>query len=387
MTKRITHNSWPNKGLREKLLEAFTGSDGLLSAAIVLLGFLAGTLLILLVGRNPGGMYSAILQVITGLDLRSGKWNARYIGEWFVASSPLILCGFSMAFAAKTGLFNIGAEGQYIVGLTAAQFVALFAPPIPVLHWVLAICAALLASAVWGGIVGFLKARFSVSEVVATIMMNYIAFYASRYFTLRIPGANTFQTPPLPPTARLSSAFLAALTNGSRLNYGLYLTVAAIFFYWMVMEKTRLGYALRATGLNRDAARYGGISVNTSVTAAMAISGAFAGLAGAVVALGAFSSGRVLAAQDGYGFDGIAVALVGNSTAWGTALSGLLFGMLKSAQPLMQSRQIPQEITSIIMGLVVVFISLRAGARIFIDWRMKERLKTRDTLTKGDTEQ
>jgi simple sugar transport system permease protein len=117
--------------------------------------------------------------------------------------------------------------------------------------------------------------------------------------------------------------------------------------------------------------------VNAGITAAMAIAGAFAGLAGAAVSLGVFSSGRVLAVQDGYGFDGIAVALVGNSTAVGTALAGLLFGMLKSAQPLMQSRQIPKEITAIIMGLVVVFISLRAGVRIIMELQMKEKARSR----------
>jgi simple sugar transport system permease protein len=383
MTEHIALDTSLKKNLRDRILEAFTGSDAFLSVAVVLLGFLVGTILILLVGRNPGGMYSAILQVISGLDLRSGRWNVRYIGEWLVMSLPLILCGFSMAFAARTGLFNIGAEGQYIVGMTAAQFVAFYAPPVPGLHWALAILAALLAGAIWGGVVGFFKARFSVSEVVATIMMNYIAFYASRFLTLRIPGTNTFQTPPFPASARLSSRLLESITNGSRLNYGLYLTIAAIFFYWIVMGKTRLGFALRATGFNKDAARYSGISVNGGVTAAMAISGAFAGLAGAVVALGMFSAGRVISTQDGYGFDGIAVALVGNSSAWGTALSGLLFGMLKTAQPLMQSRQIPKEITSIIMGLIVVFISLRAGVRLFIDWQMKERLKKLD-VTQGE---
>jgi simple sugar transport system permease protein len=361
--------------LRGRVLEVFTGSDGLVSVAVVLLGFLVGTILIASVGRNPGGMYSAILQVITGWDLRRGVHNVRYIGEWFVMSMPLILCGLSMGFAARTGLFNIGAEGQYVAGLTAAQFVALYGPPIPVLHWVLAVLAALAAGAAWGGIVGYLKARFSVSEVVATIMMNYIAQYVSRYLTMRIPGTNTFQTPPLPATARLSSPFMEALTNNSRLNYGLFLTIAAVFFFWIIIGKTRLGYSLRATGLNKDAARYGGISVSAGITTAMVIAGAFAGLAGAVVSLGSFSAGRVLAVQDGYGFDGIAVALVGNSTAWGTALSGLLFGMLKSAQPLMQSRQIPKEITSIIMGLVVVFISLRAGVRIIVDWQMKEKAR------------
>jgi simple sugar transport system permease protein len=168
---------------------------------------------------------------------------------------------------------------------------------------------------------------------------------------------------------------METLTNNSRLNNGLFLTIAALFFFWLVMEKTRLGYSLRATGFNRDAALYGGISVNANITTAMAISGAFAGLAGAIVSLGSFSYGRVLAVQDGYGFDGIAVALVGNSGAWGIALAGLLFGMLRSAQPLMQSRQIPKEITIIIIGLIVVFISLRAGVKLLIEWQMKEKAR------------
>jgi simple sugar transport system permease protein len=372
--------------LGEKILDGFTRSNGLVSVAVVLLGFLVGTILVLLVGRNPRGMYSAIVQVISGWDLRRGVWNARYIGEWIVASMPLILCGLSMGFAARTGLFNIGAEGQYAAGLTAAQFAAFYFPQVPGLHGIVAVLAAIAAGALWGGIVGFLKARSNVSEVVATIMMNYIALYGSRILTLRIPGSNTFRTPDFPATAVLSSPILTRLNavfsgpaltrlTESRLSYGVWLTIGAVLFYWLVMGKTRLGYSLRATGLNKEAARYGGISVNSSVTTAMAIAGAFAGLAGAIVALGSFTYGRVLSVQDGYGFDGIAVALVGNSTALGTALSGLLFGMLKSAQPLMQSRQIPKEITAIIMGLVVVFISLRAGVRIIIEWRMKERAR------------
>jgi simple sugar transport system permease protein len=363
------------KTVRERVFDVFTGSDALVSVAVVALGFLAGTLLVLAVGRKPSGMYSAIVQVVTGWDLRRGVHNTRYIGEWIVASLPLILCGLSMAFAARTGLFNIGAEGQYVAGMTAAQLAALFGPSAPVLHWVFACCAAILAGAVWGGISGFLKARFTVSEVVSTIMMNYIAFYASRYIMMRAPGANTFRTPNFPETALLSSGFLQSITNSSRLNYGLYLTIGAVLFFWLIMGKTTLGYSLRATGLNKDAARYSGVNINFNITAAMAIAGAFAGLGGAVVSLGVFPYGRILSAQEGYGFDGIAVALVGNSTAFGTALSGLLFGMLKSAQPLMQSRQIPKEITSIIMGLVVVFISLRAGVKIIIEWRMKEKAK------------
>jgi len=359
----------------DRFLDFITSSEAMVSIVVVLLGFLVGTILVLLVGRNPSGMYSAITQVLTGWDLRRGTWNARYIGEWLVMSLPLILCGLSVAFAGRTGLFNIGAEGQYVAGLTAAQFVAIFGPWIPYVHWILAILAALAVGALWGGIVGILKAKYSVSEVVATIMLNYVAYFTSRVLTMMIPGANTYRTPTYPDTARLTSPFLEQLTNGSRLNYGLYLALISVLFFWIVIGKTRLGFSLRATGLNKEAARYAGINVNASITTAMAISGAFAGLAGAVVALGSFSYGRVLGGLDGYGFDGIAVALVGNSTAWGTALSGLLFGMLKSAQPLMQSRQIPKEITAIIMGLVVVFISLRAGVRMLMEWRMKEQAK------------
>jgi len=371
-----------NPALSSRTLEKFSGSDGLVSAAVVLLGFLAATLIIILIGRNPGGMYQAILQVLTGLDVRRGTWNTRYVGEWLVSSMPLILCGLSMAFAARVGLFNIGAEGQYIAGLTAAQFIAFSFPPVPVLHVTAAVLGAMIAGAAWGGIVGFFRARYRVSEVVATIMMNYIALYMHRLITQGIPGSNTYRTPEYPSSATLSSPLLASLTNGSRLNHSLWLCMAAVIIFYIIMEKTRLGFSLKATGLNRDAAFYAGMSVNANITVAMAIAGAFAGLAGASVSLGTFSYGRILAAMDGFGFDGIAVALVGNSTAWGTAAAGLLFGMLKSAQPLMQSRQIPKEIASIIMGLVVVFISLRAGLRLIIEWQMKEQVRRSEGETR-----
>jgi len=355
------------------LIDKLLASDKAISVTVVLLGFLCGTLLLVAVGRNPAGMYTAMLQTLTGLDVTRGTWNIRYVGEWLTASLPLILCGLSMAFAARTGLFNIGAEGQYIVGLTAAQFVALFGPRIPVLHWILALLAAGTAGGLWGGIVGWLKAKFSVSEVVATIMLNYIAFFFSRWMTMLIPGSNTYRTPNLPATSRLTSPLLDSLSNGSRLNMGLFVALGACLIFWYVMEKTRLGFELRATGLNRDAARYAGIGVTKSITTSMLFAGAFAGLAGAVVSLGSFSYGRVLGGYDNYGFNGIAVALVGNSTAGGTLVSGLLFGMLASAQPLMQSRQIPKEVTWIISGLVVIFISLRAGFKLLLDWRAKRR--------------
>ena len=362
-------------------------SDGAVSVAVVLLGFAVATLLVLCVGRNPAGMYKAIVQVVTGWNIDRGTWNIRYVGEWLNYSIPYVLCGFSMAFAARAGLFNIGGEGQYIIGLTAAQLGALFFPQVPVLHWLGALLCALLAGAAWGAVVGFLKARFEVSEVVSTIMLNYVAFYLSRIITLAIPGTNTFKTVDFPVTALLRSPLLERLTNGSMLNYGIFIMLLVAVLYWFMMEKTSMGFALRATGFNRDAAHYAGIPVVHGIVIAMAISGAYAGLGGGIVALGSFRYGRVIAAMDNYGYTGIAVALVGNNRALGTVLAGLLFGMLQASQPLMQSKAIPKEITYIIQGMVVVFIALKGGLRLLIARSRRHIPQTGETQEEanGDT--
>lgn len=356
---------------RRSLVRLLIESDGAISVLVVLLGFLCGTILVLCVGRNPGNMYKAILQGCTGWNIDRGTWNIRYMGEWLNYSVPFILCGLAMAFAARAGLFNIGGEGQYIAGVTVAQLIALLGPQVPVLHWLLAVCGAIVIGALWGGVVGYLKARFEVSEVVATIMLNYIALYLSRIVIFAIPGTNTYRTVDFPETALLSAGFLQSLTNGSNLNLGFFMALLAVLFYWFFMEKTKYGFALRATGFNKDAARCSGIPVVASIVASMAIAGAFAGLGGGIVALGSFKYGRVLSGMDNYGFTGIAVALVGNNTAGGTLLAGLLFGLLAAAQPIMQLRQIPKEITFIIQGLIVVFIALRSGIRMFLVWQQK----------------
>jgi simple sugar transport system permease protein len=356
-------------------------SDGAVSVLVVLLGFLCGTVLIALVGKNPLNMYKAIFQALSGYNIDNGKMNVRYIGETLNYSVPFILCGLSMGFANRVGLFNIGGEGQYIMGLTLAQIVALLGPQIPFLHWVLAILAAVLIGALWGGLVGILKAKYEVSEVVSTIMLNYIALYLSRIICLQLPGASTYKTANFPTTALIGNETFQRLTHNSLLNNGIFLMLIAVFLFWFIMEKTSLGYGMRATGFNKEAARASGIPVVKSIAISMAISGAFAGLAGGIVALGSFKYGRVLSGMDNYGFDGIAVALVGNSTAGGTLVAGFLFGMLKNAQALMQSKQIPKEITFIIQGLIVIFIALRSALRIYQEYLDKKQLQ-REVLTK-----
>ncbi|MFA6688920.1 MAG: ABC transporter permease [Sphaerochaetaceae bacterium] len=360
-----------NKTFLNRVLD----SDGIISVLVVLLGFLCGTILIAMVGRNPLNMYKAILQSLTGYNIDNGKMNVRYIGETLNYSVPFILCGLSMAFAARVGLFNIGGEGQYIMGLTVAQVIALLGPQVPVLHWLLAIFGAIAIGAVWGGVVGILKAKYEVSEVVSTIMLNYISLYLSRIICLHLPGATTYKTANYPQTALLTNSFFERITNNSLLNDGFFMMVIAVVLYWFIMEKTKLGYGMRATGFNKEAARCSGIPVVKSIALSMAIAGAFAGLAGGIVALGSFKYGRVLSGMDNYGFNGIAVALVGNSTALGTMLAGFLFGMLKNAQALMQSKQIPKEITFIIQGLIVVFIALRSGLKLYQQWLNKRQLQ------------
>lgn len=349
--------------------------DGAVSVLVVMLGFLVGTILVAIVGKNPLNMYKAILQALSGFNVDNGKMNIRYIGETLSYSVPFILCGLSMAFAARAGLFNIGGEGQYIMGLTVAQVIALLGPQISVLHWMLAIIGAMVISAFWGGIVGILKAKYEVSEVVSTIMLNYVALYLSRIISLQLPGATTYKTENFPKTALLNNSFFQAITNNSMLNNGFFLMIIALIVYWFIMEKTNLGFGLRATGFNKEAARCSGIPVVKSISISMAIAGAFAGLAGGIVALGSFRYGRVLAGMDNYGFNGIAVALVGNSTALGTMLAGFLFGLLKNSQALMQGKQIPKEITFIIQGLIVVFIALRSAIAIYLAWLNKRQLQ------------
>ncbi len=335
----------------------------------ILLGFALGAAVLLATGRSPIDMFYAMLQSVSGKNLRADTFNPRYIGEFIVQSMPIMLTGLSVGFAFRTGLFNIGAEGQLMVGSIAAVAVGLWVQAPPVIHVLLVLLAAMLAGGLWGAIPGFLKARFNVHEVVVTIMLNYVALYLNNWAIVSIfKSVDRIKTEVIPATALLKSSALAALTNGSRLNWGFVPVLLSILVYWFLIEKTTFGYSLRAVGFNKDGALYAGMKVNRSIVSSMIIAGVFAGLAGAVITVGTFSFGRALPAAEGYGFDGIAVALVGGNAAIGVFLSGLLFGMLKAAQPLMQSQGIPKDIASIIQASIVLFIAMKYG----IEYLMKK---------------
>lgn len=334
----------------------------------VVLGFVLGSLIVLSTGRSPAGMFQAMIRALTGLDI-TGKlpFTPRYIGEFVIQSMPIILTGLAFAFASRTGLFSIGAEGQMMVGAIAATAASLLIQAPTFVHLPLVILAGLAAGALWGAIPGFLKARYNVHEVVVTIMLNYVAFHLNNFMVLHVFGSvDRVKTAAFPVTALLKDPALEKLTSGSRLNWGFVPVILALVAFSVIINRTTFGYSLRAVGFNKEGARYAGMKVNRNIILSMTIAGAFAGLAGVIINNGTFSFGRALPASEGYGFDGIAVALVGSNEAIGSLLAGLLFGMLKAAQPLMQSQGIPREIAGIIQASIVLFVAMQHGIKALV---------------------
>jgi general nucleoside transport system permease protein len=349
--------------------KAARGRKVLVPLVAVALGFVLGSIVVLLTGKNPLLMFNAIIRGLTGIDVGRGGFNPRHIGELVIQSMPIILTGLSVGFAFRTGLFNIGAEGQLMMGSLAATAVALTVKAPAFIHVPLILLVGMGAGAAWGAIPGFLKARFNVHEVVVTIMLNYTALHINNWTILNVfKSVDRVKTAEFPATALLKDQWLADLTNGSRLNWGFVPVILAIIAFWFILEKTTFGFSLRAVGFNKDGAKYAGMKVNRNVVMSMVIAGAFAGLAGAIITTGTFSFGRTLASAEGYGFDGIAVALVGMTQAPGILLAGLLFGVLKSAGQLMQSAGIPREIGGIIQASIVMFVAMKLGIERILDF-------------------
>lgn len=346
--------------------KSFKNNQLVLSLVAVLASFLVAILVMMLTGLNPLHFFVALIRTFSGYDVLRGNFNPRYIGEFLQTSLPLILTGLSIGFAFRTGMFNIGAEGQVIMGSLGAVCVGiLFDLPI-FIHLPLAVLTAALFGALWAAIPGILKAKFGVHEVVVTIMLNYTALYLSAYVLKLLPGSDNQKTVDIASTALLRSDFLRSITANSRLHWGFIVVILSILVFRFIIDKTTFGYELRAVGFNPSASEYAGIKVNSRIVYAMIISGAFAGLAGAMLSLGTFDYGRVMFHFENYGFDGISVALLGGNTGLGILLSGLLFGILKSSQTMMQSLGIPLEIVNIVSGLIILFVAMQYGIQALL---------------------
>lgn len=359
----------------------------------IILGILIGSIILLVSGTNPIEAYKVIFFGAFG--------KPKYISWTLVKAVPLILTGLSVAFAFNTGLFNIGAEGQYIVGSIGALVVGLLVDLPPVLHGLVALLAGALCGYVWGAIVGILKAKFEVNEVISSIMMNWIGFYLSNYLLsfpiLRnIESDNSYS---IKNTASIkilgawktSEAGRAVLANNKFLrdilnppvNFGIIIAIIAALVIWYILKKTTLGYELRAVGFNDKAAEYGGISINKSIVTSMGIAGILAGLAGAITVLGVSGNIGIMAGQEGYGFDGMAVALIAGNNPLGTIPAALLYAGLTYGGGKLTTIGTYSEVVKIIVGIMILFIAMPKLLDMIRFFSNKWSKKDPDKVNKG----
>ncbi len=352
--------------MKEKMINYLRNNTTLaITISSVLMGFLIGAIVMLITGLNPIYGYQALFNGVLG--------SPRAVGELFVEAMPIILTGLAVGFAFKTGLFNIGAEGQLLMGGFAATAVALLFPLPAVILLPMVVISAAISGAIWAFIPGIIKAKLGVHEVVISIMLNYVAMYLQNFLLQFLPMVDSSRTEDINPNGSFANEFLEMISGGSRLHLGIFVVIIAIFIYWFILNKTKFGFELKSVGSNKNASEYAGMKVNRNIVLSMMISGAFAGVAGAIISNGIFNYGRMLFFQENYGFDGIAVALLGNNSALGIGLSGLLFGGLKAGSKAMALANVPKEISLIIMASIVIMTAMQLGLKILLERKLSEK--------------
>jgi ABC-type uncharacterized transport system permease subunit len=364
------------------VLREITGGNTIISLLAVVLALIAGAVLIVLtdeevqqaagyffarpldtvraIGESIGGAYSALFQgSIYNFRRPDFLTGIRPLTETLTFATPLIAAGLGVALAFRIGLFNIGGRGQMLVASAAAGWVGFTLHLPPVVHMILALVAGVVAGAIWGGLVGLLKAKTGAHEVIVTIMLNYVAFYLISFLlrtpgALQAPGQNNPKTPPIDPTA----VFPDLLGPGYNLHFGFILAILATIVVWWLLNRSSLGFQFRAVGENPNAARVAGISVPRMYIYGMLISGALVGLAGVSQVLGTTTTGFSSGIDAGIGFEAITVALLGRSRPWGVFAAGILFGALKAGGFSMQAAQgVPIDIVLVVQSLIVLFIA------------------------------
>jgi simple sugar transport system permease protein len=365
----------------------------------VLFAFLIGGLVVLVTGHDPINTYKAIfdgtgLQWLfpwtSGADRETAAINLQ---QTLIITGPLILLGLAVGYAFRAGLFNIGGQGQYIVGSIVAVWSGSSWESLPHgIHVVLCMVLATLAGAFWAGISGFLRAATGANEVITTIMLNWIAIWLGVYlFSLGGPLQNDAQ-PDVPisndvvPGAKLHVFWGDPELQG--LHIGIFIALAAAVVYWVLLNRSTKGYEARAVGFNPEAARYSGIKVGRTYVLVMATCGALAGLAGSLDVLGwqfHLATNDVQTTQ--LAFLGIAVALLGRNTALGTCLAALLFAAMvngtsvRNLDPAVFEPELAQNLTTVIQGMVILFVS----ADVLILWLYTKLRIRRRTAPAGET--
>jgi simple sugar transport system permease protein len=335
----------------------------------VALGLLVAAIAVVAAGANPVDAYTALFQ--------GAFTNTNAVAETLLTTIPYIFLGLSVSVGFRAGLFNIGGAGQLLLGAIFGAFVGYKVSGLPaVLHVTLALIAGMLGGFLWGAIPGLLKARFGAHEVITTIMLNYVAALLTDFLVNKGPMSDPRSALPETPPV-LDSARLPIIVPGSRLHLGLFLTVIAVAVVWIIMERTTLGFRIRAVGLNARAARSAGMSVEWTMVTVMGIAGALAGLAGIVQVLGVtgtYSAGL----SAGTAFDSIAVALLAGSNPVAIVPAALLFGALKSGASYMQLQtQVSADLISVVQATVIVFVAAPLLVRWLIRLRAEEAAPVR----------
>ena len=347
--------------------------QGLVSLSAIVLALVVGAILIIIgddqVKAAAGYFGAAPMDTISAAFTAVGEaYKALAVGalggldpisESLTQATPLICGGLAVSLAFRTGLFNIGAQGQLIMGAILAAYVGFAWQLPPGLHLVVAVIAGLIGGAIWGGVVGLLKARTGAHEVIVTIMLNYIAYYLlfyalSRQFLLQAPGSANPKSLPMKDSATLPKV----LGDQFNLHLGFVLALVAVGVVWWLLNRSTLGYRIRAVGENSHAARASGINVGRTYTIVMMIAGSLLGLAGINQVLGTVTSGVSLDLDASIGFDAITVALLGRSRPFGILAAGLLFGALKAGGFTMQtSENISVDLVLVVQSLIVLFLA------------------------------
>jgi simple sugar transport system permease protein len=368
-----TQSSSATKGFLRSALDAMLIPSLAIFTAVVL-----GGIIIALVKGNPFLAYYGLIQGSFG--------SAKALSETAVWATPYIIAGLAVALAFKGGLFNIGAEGQLAVGAVFAALIGYGLPQwlgrdIPtIIHLPLAILIGMLMGALWAAIVGFLKAYTGGHEVINTIMMNYIALNTISFLLngpMKDPNPNnvTARTPLIAESARIPVIF-----NGLRIHWGFVLALLVAFLVWWLLNKTTLGFEIRTVGANPDAAQYAGINVKRIIILTMALSGMLAGLAGTIEVTG-LNYRHELGFSIGYGFDAIAIALLGRSHPLGVVLASILFAAMRNGATRMQFlTQMPVDLISMLQALILLFVAADAIVRYI--YRIKAQGE-RVVLTRG----
>jgi len=368
-----TQSGSPTKSLLRSALDAM-----LIPLLAILTAVVLGGIIIAVVRGNPFLAYYGLIQGSFG--------SAKALSETAVWATPYIFAGLAVALAFKGGLFNIGAEGQLALGAVSSAFIGYALPEwlgfdLPkIIHLPLAIIVGMGMGALWAAIVGFLKAYTGGHEVINTIMMNYIALIAISYLLngpMKDPDPSNIsaRTPAIAESARISPIF-----DGLRVHWGFVFALLAAFLVWWLLTKTTLGFEIRTVGANPDAAKYAGINVKRTIILTMAISGMLAGLAGTFEVTG-LNYRHEIGFSIGYGFDAIAIALLGKSHPLGVVLAAILFAAMRNGATRMQFlTQLPVDLISMLQALILLFVA--ADAIIRYIYRIKSQGE-RVVLTRG----